>query len=424
MRKYLAVAGVGLLLLAGCTSGSDDTSSAKSDTSTTSPAATGPAPGVTADTIKVGITYVDLEAIKDLTDIDHGSYEDAYRAVIDDINAKGGINGRKIEPVFAAVNPIGTDPAEAACVKLTQDEKVFAAIGFFSSDAPLCYVETHDTAVIGGNMTAARLDRAKAPWFTTESGQDLQSDVIRTFAEKGMLDGKLAVFANQLDADLLKDGVLPLLAEQGIKPVASAVLDAPPDDVAAQNQQTGVIAERFKSQGADKVLVIGDGGVTWAGGLEHGTYRPQLLFTGSNSISSFYKDPARDVSLLKDAVVGDLYGPAQAIYDEPAMQQCIGVQKKAGVKFIRPDDQKPGDPGQYVSSFSACRNLALFKAIAEKAGKDLNYGTFEAAGEGLGSIHIPGDPRAFHYGGGSSRDGDPKVTIFHWNADNRDFTAE
>ena len=241
---------------------------------------------------------------------------------------------------------------------------------------------------------------------------------------QAIIDGKLAVFANQLDADLMKDGVLPLLAKQGIKPVASAVLDAPPDDVAAQNQQTGVIAERFKSQGAEKVLVVGDAGVTWAGGLEHGTYRPQLLFTGSNSISSFYKDPARDVSLLKDAVVGDLYGPAQATYDEPAMQRCIDVQKKAGVKFIRPDDQKPGDPGQYVSSFSACWNMALFKAIAEKAGKNLDYGTLEAAGESLGSIHIPGDPNPFHYGGGSSRDGDRKVTIFRWDAAKRDFKSE
>jgi hypothetical protein len=421
MRKYLAVAGVGLLLLAGCTSGSDDSSSAKSGGSTTAPAPSGPAPGVTADTIKVGITYVDLEAIKDLTDIDHGSYEDAYRAVIDDINAKGGVNGRKIEPVFAPVNPIGTDPAEAACVKLTQDEKVFAAIGFFSADAPLCYVETHATAVIGGSMTKARLDRAKAPWFTVEPGEDLQTDVMKAFAKDGTLDGKLAVFANQLDADLMKDGILPLLKKEGITPVASAVLDAPPDDVAAQNQQTNVIAERFKSEGAEKVLIVGDAGITWASGLEHGTYRPELIFTTSNSISSFYKDAARDVSLLDGAVLGSLYGPAQANYDEPAMQRCLKLQEKAGLKFIRPDDQKPGDPGQYVSSFSACWNMALFTAIAEKAGKDLNYGTFGQAGDTLGAIHIPGYPDDFHYGPGSSRDGDPTVVTFTWDAAKRDF---
>ena len=84
---------------------------------------TGPAPGVTDATIKVGITYVDLKAIGDVASLNHGDYELAYRAVIDDINANGGINGRTIEPVFAPVNPIGTEPAEAACVQLTRTSR-------------------------------------------------------------------------------------------------------------------------------------------------------------------------------------------------------------------------------------------------------------------------------------------------------------
>jgi hypothetical protein len=59
------------------------------------------APGVSKDEIKLGVTYVDLEAIRDVTDINHGDYETTYKAVIDDLNKKGGVNGRKIVPVFA-----------------------------------------------------------------------------------------------------------------------------------------------------------------------------------------------------------------------------------------------------------------------------------------------------------------------------------
>lgn len=39
----------------------------------------------------------------------------------------------------------------------------------------------------------------------------------------------------------------------------------------------------------------------------------------------------------------------------------------------------------------ACRNLALFKAIADKAGQDLNYESFQNAGFNLGSFQDPGN---------------------------------
>ena len=60
------------------------------------------ADGVTKDEIKIGITYPDLEAIRSVTNTNHGDYEKAYRAVIDDLNKQGGVNGRKLVPVFAA----------------------------------------------------------------------------------------------------------------------------------------------------------------------------------------------------------------------------------------------------------------------------------------------------------------------------------
>src|SRR5207342_2016686 len=82
------------------------------------------APGVSKDEIKIGVTYPDLDAIRDVTDISHGDYKTTYNAVIDDLNKKGGVNGRKVVPVFAPINPIGTAPAQEACLKLTEDEKV------------------------------------------------------------------------------------------------------------------------------------------------------------------------------------------------------------------------------------------------------------------------------------------------------------
>ncbi len=105
------------------------------------------AQGVTPTTIKVGITYPDVAAIKSIVNVDPGNYQKAYQALIDKINARGGINGRKIVPVFAAINPLGTAPAATACTELTEDDKVFVVMGFFQTPDTACYVQTHHTAL-------------------------------------------------------------------------------------------------------------------------------------------------------------------------------------------------------------------------------------------------------------------------------------
>jgi hypothetical protein len=54
--------------------------------------------GVTPSTITVGVTYADVAAIRNIINVDPGNYQVAYTTLFDQINAKGGINGRKIVP--------------------------------------------------------------------------------------------------------------------------------------------------------------------------------------------------------------------------------------------------------------------------------------------------------------------------------------
>src|SRR5438132_13925860 len=62
--------------------------------------------GVTATTIKVGISLVDFNCIKQFVDSVRVNQQQIYQAYIDDINATGGINGRKIVPVFKMYCPL------------------------------------------------------------------------------------------------------------------------------------------------------------------------------------------------------------------------------------------------------------------------------------------------------------------------------
>jgi hypothetical protein len=410
------------VLLAGACTASDDSDSASdsNDETTSTTFATGPAPGVTDDTIKIGVTYVDLDAVRQFVDLDQGDYEASYQAVIDAINDDGGIHGRMIEAVYAPVSPLGTAPAEEVCVRLTEDEDVFAVMGFFQDDAVLCPVAAHETAVIGGVMTDERYEQAKAPWFTTQAGQDSNVDALTAMAEAGALDGKVGVFASIYSEGELEPA-LQVLDDLGIEPVDTAVLDAPTDDLAAQNQATGVIMERFETAGVDQVLALGSAAVPLANGLAPLDYRPQLLFTSAVSVGAYTAGIDPDYSMFEGAVLGSINN---SVYEEEAMQECIGLLEDAGISgIVDPATLEATDPNPFISAATACTTIGLFAAIAEAAGEDLNYGSFQGAGESLGSLHLPGAEADYEYGPYPSLDGDQPMFLWDWNAEDQEFVV-
>lgn len=423
MRKHLTLAVLACVLLAGaCTAGDqgDDAEGGASATSAAPP--TGPAPGVTDDSIKVGVTYLDVEAIAEVVDIDQGDYEAAYTALFDDINASGGIHGRTVEPVFQPVSPIGTESAAASCVALTEDEGVFLAMGFFRTDEPACYVDTHQTALLGGYMTTELLDRIAVPWFSVDAGEDYQGDAIRRFADEDLFGENLGVFAISTEAALMDDIALPALEEAGVEPLETAILDAPADDVTAQNSAVAVIAERFRSAGVEQVLIIGSGGLTWANGVQPLDYRPQLLITDKGAIDAFTASPGDpDLSLLEGAIGGSVDVPPADAYDTPEMQECLAVQEAAGYPSPDPETLPTERRGEVAAAFISCANVALFRAIVEGAGEDLNYGTLQQSGEQLGEFDVPGKPEPYHFGPPPAADGDPAVYVFDWDADEETF---
>ena len=175
MKRVIAVLGAAVVLMAACKSSGDPSQASPSgtasggDTSTTAPLSTEPGRGVTDTEIRIGVTYTDLDAIRDIVNIDHGDYLSAFQALADDVNADGGINGRKLVLVDAPVSPVGTGSATTTCTRLTEDEQVFAVVGNVQADVSSCYVSEHDTALIGGQQTPDGLAAAKAPWFAYDA---------------------------------------------------------------------------------------------------------------------------------------------------------------------------------------------------------------------------------------------------------------
>jgi ABC-type branched-subunit amino acid transport system substrate-binding protein len=342
-------------------------------------------PGVTNDEIKLGVTYVDLDAIRSVTDISHGDYVKTYNAVIDDLNKKGGVNGRKIVPVYAKINPLGTAPAQEACLKLTEDEKVFATVGFFYFDAPLCYVAQHDTPILGGTMDPTYLKQAKAPWMTLDSGPEVTPRAIDALAKSGAFKGKIGVVAAaQEEKNLLDAVVTPSLKKNGIK-YESAIIDAPLTDTVAATQQAGTIAEKFKSEGIKTVLLVGATPSAFSNALKNSDYRPKLVGIPFSTFQGAALNKATDPALWKGSVTADI----AADWNDPSLQKCYGIVEKATGDTIEQHPQ-PGTPDYQASARAACQYISLFSQLAGAAGKDLTVAGFGKAAQKLGSVTIPG----------------------------------
>ena len=342
-------------------------------------------PGVSKDDIKLGVSYVDLDAIRDVTDISHGDYKTTYNAVIDELNKQGGINGRKIVPVFAPVNPIGTAPAQEACVKLTEDEKVFATVGFFYFDSPLCYVAQHDTPILGGTMNPTYLKQAKAPWMTLDSGPEVTPRAVDALVKSGDLKGKIGVVAvASEEKNLLDAAVLPALKRNGIKNTV-AIIDTPLSDTVAATQQAGTIAEKFKSDGIKTVLLVGASPSAFSNALKNTDYRPKLVGTPFSTFQGAALNKATDPALWKGSATADI----AADFNDPSLQKCYGIVEKATGDTIVERSQ-PGTPDYQASARAACQYISLFSQLAGAAGKNLTVAGFGKAAEKLGTVTVPG----------------------------------
>ena len=340
-------------------------------------ASAAPTPGVTASTIQLGIAYPDLAAVKQEVGITivQGNWIDAYKALIANINKQGGVAGRKIVPQFVAVNPIGTAPSAQACTQLTEDDHVFAAVVFSTTDA-LCYIQMHHTAVINGVLTAPP-PAGSAPNFQLKpSPGTLDPQTIEAFAKTGTFRGRtVGVIAGTADQEELSMDALPTLKKLGIKVAQTAIDDAAPGDQEASNQQQGVIAQKFKAAGVNLVVAVGSGVGSWLIGNEDNlsTYNPPVVATGYFDATSVVDNATEDnPTYLKGLVTATPLLPYATVWHTPSLEACVKTIKKAYPSdAIATPLPTSSTNGTYQAPIVACQVVAFLEAALKAAGKKL-----------------------------------------------------
>ncbi len=209
---------------------------------------------------------------------------------IDEINADGGIKGRKLEMVIV---DDATNPSEAvtAMQKLVDQEKVDVVVGGWGSSQVLAAIPVNEKAevpyIVVGGTNAAIANKDNEWTFQVIKPDDLQAASLGDAALNDMGLKKIAVIYDTNDYGTgVKDGVVNRLKELGVTPVAiesynsadteftaqlTKIAEAKPDGIAVcgtipaapaimiQARQLGIDATFFGTGGLanDQLFVLG-----------------------------------------------------------------------------------------------------------------------------------------------------------------------
>jgi ABC-type branched-subunit amino acid transport system substrate-binding protein len=384
-------------MLAACSTAGDDDDSVSADNTTNGDHSQAPGTGVTADAIKIGFSYVDLETLAQsgIIKIDHGPYEQIIKALVDDINERGGVAGRKLELVTAKYSPIGNTDQLAACTKLTEDEQVFAVLNGLIGDNNLCITQQHSTILVSGSgINAMRLDKSRAPWATYGASDERSIDaLVKLLDENGDLKGHtIGVYTAQAANKPLLDLGVKAVEAAGYEVTDTGFVDVPENDTQAATAADKVIAQRFQDKGIDTVIDVGL--FIPAADFDAAGYHPRLYSVSTGNVAAAaFTNP-----LGKFPIVAGVAADADpnAAMGTAEFRRCADVWKRATGNTIRSEAEESaaGKSSGNVAMTIACTTLQIFTAAAEQAGENLNQETWQKGLESIGDIELPAAPVA------------------------------
>jgi hypothetical protein len=383
-----------------CSTASDKPAGGGATGSTTAGTArTATARGVTADTITIGYAYPDLESLAKtgLIKTDNGPYAPIMQALVDDVNARGGIDGRKLRVVSEKYSLLDSNDQLRVCTKLVEDDKVFAVLGGFVTDSGnLCVVgPQHATMLLTGIAppSAQLAAQAKAPWASYQpSNERAVKALVALLDQQGRLKGKkIGVLGNQSKSDA--DLAVKALQDAGYTVTDTAVIDTPVADQQAFLAQVKVLGNRFKDKGVQSLVVVDT--TPWASAFDAIGWHPELYFPSTGVIiGAAYTEP-----LAKMALVAGLSPRADPSggFDTPIMRACRDAYQKATGKVIQTLDQEnaAGKSTGFGAMQDACSELTMFVDGAKAAGANLDYDSWVKGLESVGPIQLPYAPSSF-----------------------------
>jgi hypothetical protein len=360
-------------------------------------------PGTTATEIRIGIPYCnDCAAANGALGAgqnDPGDTRRYYQTAIDDVNARGGVVGRKLVPVFHEVS--ATDnldaSAQAACETWTQDNQVAAV--FFRGEIVYACALKAGVMAWGTGGTKPVFDRYPN-LFTpaTIRLEGLFEKTVHAMVKAGWHKpdatwptGKIGLITweNAEYEYAMKNGYLKGMAAQGLKAEDVRYVAVPQNASAVADASAAISSAvlSFRQKGVDHVF-IGDGpaGIFAGAGLtllflqnaKSQGYYPRYGFNTNNSpdFDSHPKDQL--VGMLAIDGVDSEKENDEGIALNPVRERCFALMAKKGLPV--------SDELTRLLAANACEIAFFADAIFEQAGAT-SLDRVVAAGQALGTSY-------------------------------------
>jgi ABC-type branched-subunit amino acid transport system substrate-binding protein len=358
--------------------------------------------GVTDKTIKIGVALVDFKCIAPYIQTTRVNESKVYDAFIADINANGGVAGRKLVPVYHTFCPIVPAPALALCTQFTEDEHVFAVIGDFvdlTGQAQPCIAKQHNTILITINLTQAIIDSAPGGMILGFGARQerLVSVLLQLLQKEHTLDGKkVAVLGEATTAQSVKKVLVPGLEKMGLKLGDTAILTISGADTTAATAQLLSFIEKWKTEGVNTVFLSGLQVSAQQFVPDLVKRMPGVQLLADNDTVVTYGQNVQKAGVRPNPYSGiiTVAGPNQKQYDQSQnWKTCAAVYEKY-FHMTAPNEEAviPG-PNKHTlditgSITDACAELTIFKQIGDRVGQYLNNDNWRNVADHFGKIPV------------------------------------
>jgi ABC-type branched-subunit amino acid transport system substrate-binding protein len=339
--------------------------------------ARGPITGVGFDakTARLGVEYIDggdaFLSSAGFSSLSTGDAKGLIEVMIKDLNAKGGVLGRRLVPAYRATdaatgssNP--TTTAQQACTTFTQDQTVFAALVVSPADqclaakrVPHSYITTQVADDTSLRTSAPYSRRPLALSFSRLAPVLVERLVARSFLTStstvGVLHPDTAV-GRRILADLTAR-----LQSKGIKVARSYAYDATSATASAGDVPNAVLP--FRSAGVDRVIGTDASTAYFMTAADQQQYRPRYALNSYMNLASVMESVPPKAQLEGSVGVGWL-GPNDASganFDlkPKGFATCQDYIKRSG--------QNPTGFALIILT-TYCDSMRLFLYAAEKGG--------------------------------------------------------
>lgn len=357
------------------------------------PLVAGLGPGVSETSIKLGFIVVSnndkLLSGYGVKGGAIGDTKDQVNAVVNDLNSRGGILGRKIVPIFRTWDAQATaEPQfQSFCAAFTQDERVFAVLTPWNSVpsfAP-CLAKAGTLYVIDA------LDQEDTQGFAALQPYMVSGLMNSSRGAVALARGlhQQGFFASGTRLGIIRRNT-PIgerVSNQYFKPTLAS-LGVPPaiDEKTVNVNNASTVSQSFKDQKIDRVAFItAQGGppLFFMNAANANTYKP--IYGLASPDSPAFLSTAAPYTQLQGAL-GAGWAPAFDVLDaeggpfNSTEQRCLDVHKKQGTDYNSRNEAA-------AVAMAWCDVMWLFEEAAEKAGKTLNAANWSAALAKFGTSH-------------------------------------